>query len=213
MSSTPEAEGSLPQETPEPPKAPELRVVSPPPSGPDPSDSPSSDSERPPLSQPTAGPHPTTGSPDAAGSTATGPQLRASDAERQATVHVLQDAVARGLLSFDEGSERMAAAYAARFVRDLPPLTADLPPQAAPAAGPPGWQRVWTVLAEQLRAELAIVMAGGLRSPRSRRTVLVGLILVVTLLTVGSLASHGLFGGGDPHPFRDGFGPEGFHHR
>ena len=37
------------------------------------------------------------------------PPLRASDADRAETVRALQDAVARGLLTHDEGSERMSA--------------------------------------------------------------------------------------------------------
>src|SRR5436305_1876366 len=67
--------------------------------------------------------------------------MRASDADRHATVHVLQDAVARGLLTTDEGGERMAVAYAARHLDDLPALTADLPPapEAAEAPAAPGW--------------------------------------------------------------------------
>jgi hypothetical protein len=139
------------------------------------------------------------------------PPLRASDADRQAIVHRLQDAVANGSLTFDEAGERMAAAYAARFAHDLPPLTADLPPAAVPVAphsGPPGWRQVLAVFLEQVRAEVALVMAGGMRSPRSRRTVVVALALVLLMVTVGSLALHGLFGG-DPHPFRGGFGPPG----
>lgn len=139
------------------------------------------------------------------------PPIRASDTERHAVVHRIQDAVADGMLTFDEGGERMAAAYAARFTRDLAPLTADLPPAAAPVlqpGGPQGWQRVWTALLEQLRAELALVMAGGLRSPRSRRAVVVALALVLLTLAVGSLAVHGLFGG-DPHPLHGDFGPPG----
>jgi Domain of unknown function (DUF1707) len=39
-------------------------------------------------------------------------RLRASDADRQQTVHELQDAAVRGLLTPDEAGERMAAAYA-----------------------------------------------------------------------------------------------------
>lgn len=121
----------------------------------------------------------------------------------------LQDAVADGMLTFDEGGERMAAAYAARFAGELAPLTADLPAAAAtPRSGPPGWQRVWTLLVEQLRAELALVLAGGLRSPRSRRTVVVALALVLLTVAVGSLAVHGLFGG-ETHPFHGDFGPPG----
>src|SRR4051794_41974535 len=60
------------------------------------------------------------------------PPVRASDADRQAVVAVLHDAFTRGLLTMEECDERMAAAYSARFVRGLPPLTAHLPP--APAA-------------------------------------------------------------------------------
>lgn len=140
------------------------------------------------------------------------PPLRASDADRHATVHRLQDALARGLLTFDEAGERMSAAYAARFARDLPPLTADLPRPAPAPVAPPGWQRVWQLLLEQLRAEIALVSAGGLRSPRARRTVVVGVFLLVMLATFGALALHGL-SGGEPPPFRGGFGPGGFGHR
>ena len=139
------------------------------------------------------------------------PPLRASDAERHAVVRRIQDAVADGMLTFDEGGERMAAAYAARFTGDLAPLTADLPPTSAAVGqpgGPPGWQRLWTALLEQLRAEVALVMAGGLRSPRSRRAVVVALTLVLLTLAVGSLAVHGLFGA-DPHPWHGDFGPPG----
>ena len=46
------------------------------------------------------------------------PPLRASDAEPHGRrPHVLHDAVARGLLTLEECDERVAAAYAARFVR------------------------------------------------------------------------------------------------
>jgi hypothetical protein len=57
----------------------------------------------------------------------TGPRLRASDAERLATVELLEDAVARGLLTPEEGSDRMATAFAARHRDELPAVTADLP--------------------------------------------------------------------------------------
>ncbi len=67
------------------------------------------------------------------------PRMRASDADREAVVQTLLDAIARGLLTLQEGDERVAAAYAARFLDELPGLTADLPPAPADApAAPPG---------------------------------------------------------------------------
>ena len=57
--------------------------------------------------------------------------MRASDADRLATVMMLQDAMARGQLNPDEASERMAWAFAAVHRRDLDPLTADLAPAPA----------------------------------------------------------------------------------
>src|SRR3954470_3726 len=85
----------------------------------------------------------------------TAPRLRASDAEGQQTVHVLQDAAARGLLTQDEAGERMAAAYAAQHLDELPPLTVDLPPVAPPAPTAPGWRALITLLLLQVRAGVA----------------------------------------------------------
>src|SRR3954447_21108685 len=65
------------------------------------------------------------------------PRMRASDAQREDVVHRLHDAVGTGLLTVEEGHERTAAAFAARYVDELPPLTADLP-DPPPAA--PGWR-------------------------------------------------------------------------
>src|SRR3954471_22078359 len=64
----------------------------------------------------------------------TPPPLRASDADRHAIVLILQDAVAAGLLTPEEGSDRIAEAYAATHLRDLPALVADLP--GSQPAGP-----------------------------------------------------------------------------
>src|SRR3954462_14604813 len=82
------------------------------------------------------------------------PDLRASDADREAVVRTLHEAVVRGLLTMDECDERVAAAYAARFVRELPPLTADLPPVAAPAPVAPGWRALLAMAWLQLRTAL-----------------------------------------------------------
>jgi hypothetical protein len=65
-----------------------------------------------------------TGSPDE--------PLRASTEEREATVRVLSDAMADGRLSSEEHSERVSAAYAARYRHELAGLTADLPGATAP---------------------------------------------------------------------------------
>jgi hypothetical protein len=58
--------------------------------------------------------------------------LRASDAEREQTVAVLQHSFADGRLSLDELRERVGAAYAARTRADLRDLTADLPAAEQP---------------------------------------------------------------------------------
>lgn len=134
------------------------------------------------------------------------PPLRASDADRHATVHQLQDAVAQGLLSTDEGSQRMAAAYAARHLRDLPMLTADLPPEPAALQAPAthGWrplaEQAWT----QTRASVIGITAGGWRSPRALGLLagVLAAILLVVLLGAGALDL--LTGGPHGHP---GLGP------
>jgi hypothetical protein len=134
------------------------------------------------------------------------PPLRASDADRAETVRALQDAVARGLLTHDEGSERMSAAWAARHVRDLPPLTADLPPVppaggVAGPAGAPGWRPLAAMAMAQARTTVGDVRAAGLRSPRG--VALVAALVVALLLVglLGGVAVHALVDGG-PGDFR-----------
>jgi Domain of unknown function (DUF1707) len=63
--------------------------------------------------------------------------VRASDAEREQAVALLQRSFADGRLTLDELEERVAAAYAARTRAELSDLTADLP-----AAEPPRRSRV-----------------------------------------------------------------------
>jgi uncharacterized protein DUF1707 len=131
-----------------------------------------------------------------------GPRMRASDAERSATVGVLQDAVARGLLSHDEGAQRMAIAFAARFRDELPQLTADLPPEIPPASAPTavGWHSLGSSLVAQLRHELAAGVAAGPGSRRVLAVVVCTFFLLGLLVTVGGLAVHGLFvDGGHDH--------------
>ena len=59
-----------------------------------------------------------------------GSGVRASDAERDATVGRLNQAVGEGRLTMDEFSERVELAYAARTRSDLDPLLHDLPSDA-----------------------------------------------------------------------------------
>jgi Domain of unknown function (DUF1707) len=60
------------------------------------------------------------------------PVLRASDAEREHTVALLQHGFTDGRLTQAELEERAAAAYAARTTAELSDLTVDLPIQEKP---------------------------------------------------------------------------------
>lgn len=125
---------------------------------------------------------------------AAGPRMRASDTERAATTSVLQDAVARGLLSHHEGGERMAAAFGARFTDELAPLTADLPPRPASSPRPaPGWRTVAIAFATQVRREVTATRAAGVRSRRFLVAVLLAVVLLGVVLSLAGMALDGLF--------------------
>ncbi len=62
------------------------------------------------------------------------PEIRASDAEREAVVERLSEHAANGRLTLDELEQRIGLAYAATARGELAKLTADLPQQAAPPA-------------------------------------------------------------------------------
>ena len=53
--------------------------------------------------------------------------VRASDADRERVAAILRGAAGQGLLTLAEVDERLARVYAATYVGDLAPLTADLP--------------------------------------------------------------------------------------
>ena len=128
-------------------------------------------------------------------------RLRASDADREQTVKELQDAASRGLLSPDEAGERMAAAYAAQHLDELPVLTADLSPVVPPAPAAPGWRALATLLLLQVRAGFAYLTADGLRSRRALAAIAVLLMVLGGLV---ALMFTGLGDGGGPG------GPAGF---
>jgi hypothetical protein len=72
---------------------------------------------------------------------ATPAPIRASDAEREATMDALRDGAAEGRLSFEELADRLEGAAGARTRDELAGLTADLPaghPSGAPATWRPG---------------------------------------------------------------------------
>jgi hypothetical protein len=73
------------------------------------------------------------------------PDLRASDADREAVAGRLRAAATDGRLDLTEAEQRLAAAYAARTYGELEPLTADLGPAVAPPASaePATWLREW----------------------------------------------------------------------
>ncbi len=54
------------------------------------------------------------------------PGMRASDADRERIVQTLRAATGAGMLTLAEADERLAAAYAARYQSELPPLVADI---------------------------------------------------------------------------------------
>jgi hypothetical protein len=127
----------------------------------------------------------------------TGPspaRVRASDADREAVVRTLHDAVVRGLLTMEEGEERLSAAYAVRFLDEMPPLTADLPPAPAPAAVAPGWRVLATLVWLQLRTLLTRTT---LRSVRARPRLALAVLALLAVLTLGATAFSD---GGDQGP-------------
>ena len=65
------------------------------------------------------------------------PDLRASDADREATAERLRVAAAEGRLDHIELEERLSAAYGARLCSELAQLTADVTPASPAAPAPP----------------------------------------------------------------------------
>lgn len=136
------------------------------------------------------------------------PRLRAADADRQLVVHRLQEAVARGLLTFDEGSERMARAWESRHLDELPALTADLPAPVPAAPDAPGWRALGLLAVLQLRTTLGGAAGPGSTAARVRLAAAsVAALLVAGLvlgLLVGGLAEHGAAAGAfaGPHMHR-----------
>lgn len=54
-------------------------------------------------------------------------RMRTSDTERERIAEILRAAMGEGRLTLEEGEERLATVYAAKYRDELAPLTADLP--------------------------------------------------------------------------------------
>jgi hypothetical protein len=166
-------------------------------------------------------------------------RVRAGDEDRHATVLQLERALTEGRLTFDECSDRIAAAFATRFQDELPPLTADLPPAAPPAPGAPGWANLGQMALTQARYSLGNVLRGlflraqlvrrrasarmrrggppgGIRRRPVLRAVTIGLlvlggtVLVLLLLALAGMAAHDLLHLGHGHAGGSHHG--GWHH-
>jgi hypothetical protein len=125
------------------------------------------------------------------------PRLRASDADREVVVQALLDAIARGLLTLQEGDERVAAAYTARFQDELPPLTADLPPIPSSAPVAPGWRTLAVLAWLQLRTAVGGLWRGTRGVFRSRPRLAVAAVALLALLSlIAATAGEGFGQGG-----------------
>ena len=100
-------------------------------------------------------------------------RIRTSDQEREKIAEILRAAMAEGRLTLEEGEERLAATYAAKYRDDLKPLTSDLPDQG--------------------RRAVADAPAARLATRRHRRRH-AGLVAVVFVVLTGIWAlSHAIF--------------------
>ena len=140
------------------------------------------------------------------------PRMRAADADREAVVRVLLDGITRGLLTLDEGDDRVSAAYAARFLDELPRLTADLPPAPASAPVAPGWRALALLAWLQVRTAVAGLWRGIRGAVRSRpprlATVAIAIVALLALLSLMAATA----GGGPDHRGHGGYGHHHDHH-
>lgn len=87
------------------------------------------------------------------------PALRASDADREATVDRLRRAHADGRLDADELPDRIDCCYHARTLGELAALVADLPREPAVRDARPAARRAWRPML-LLPIVLAVVFVG-----------------------------------------------------
>ncbi len=95
-------------------------------------------------------------------------ELRASDADREKIAELLRDAYAEGRLTVDEHSERIEAAYNAKTLGELAPLTRDLPAHRPLSAGEPAVPGPQLPPARQESPSVVAVFGGAERKGRWR---------------------------------------------
>ncbi len=116
-----------------------------------------------------------------AGDPTTASSLRASDAERTATVERLHGALGAGRLDLAETDDRVAAAYAARYRHELTPLLADLPTTEVTFGEAPSWAALWALAVWRMRMFVFADARGAARpTPPQLRTA-----AVLTALATG----------------------------
>jgi Domain of unknown function (DUF1707) len=95
------------------------------------------------------------------------PEIRASDADREAVVLRLQKALGEGRIDLDEFGQRASATYAAKTTAELDRLMSDLPHDALPHP-----EIVGTRVPEAVNLVFGdIKLAGGASAPRRASTV------------------------------------------
>jgi hypothetical protein len=109
--------------------------------------------------------------------------------------------MARGLLDPDEASERMAAAFAAKRLRDLDGLSADLPKAPASDDGTPGWRALGAMAVAQFHNSMTD--ATGRLRPARVAAVLLALFLILVVGAVTAEFFAAMWGATSPR---------GFHH-
>jgi len=121
------------------------------------------------------------------------PALRASDADRERVGQILHHALGAGMLTLAETEERLAVVYAARYLPELEPVTADLPgSQPQPTSRGGGFvTRIaallrWLLVATAGVRAAAVAFAGRHRVLSLVLAVLVGLAMVSTLVMSGA---------------------------
>ena len=95
------------------------------------------------------------------------PEVRASDADREAVIARLEKALGEGRIDLDEFGQRASATYAARTTAELDRLLGDLPsdaPRRPEIVGTRGPEEVSLVFGD-------IVLSGGSTAPRRAGTV------------------------------------------